>query len=67
MTIQMSRYWHGREVERITCAGEREAAEWLREHPEWCLNPAMLVHDDGTPYRLEEANAVRRACGTREQ
>lgn len=68
--IQLSRFFRNEEKEQLAVATPAEAREFLTAENakaapgwRWQLSASNFVAADGTEISLDEANAIRRACG----
>jgi len=73
MTITVSQFHASREVNQVVCHSADEARKTIEEGNasaasgwRWGLSATNFVRDDGSEMDIEEANAIRKACGVAE-
>jgi hypothetical protein len=73
MQIVVAQFNGTREVNQIVCKSAEEARKIINdgnsaavEQWRWDLSATTFVRDDGSEMGIDEANAIRRACGRNE-
>lgn len=71
--IIVSQFFGPEEKNQVACSSPEEARQVIEEGNagaaqrwHWGLSRSNFYHDNGDNYTLEEANALRRACGLAE-
>lgn len=73
MQIVVAQFNGTREVNQVICKSAEEARKIIDdgnvtavEQWRWDLSDTTFVRDDGSEMGIDEANAIRRACGRNE-